>query len=52
MFEHFLREKLKELKIDVSVYHGYLYGILEDNLDEDEKKEMILDILSSVVVSK
>lgn len=50
-FSTFLTNKLKEKKIDVSVYHSYLMGILEDNLDEEEKREMVADILASLIVS-
>jgi hypothetical protein len=50
-FNNFLKELLKEKKIDVGVYHSYLVGILEDTLDEEEKREMILDIVSSLIVS-
>lgn len=50
-FQNFLQAKLKEKKIDVGVYLSYLMGILEDNLEEDEKREMVLDILNSLVVS-
>lgn len=50
-FSTFLTSKLKERKIDVSVYHSYLMGILEDTLEEDEKREMIGDIVGSLIVS-
>lgn len=50
-FQNFLTAKLKEKKIDVGVYSSYLMGILEDSLEEDEKREMVLDILASLVVS-
>ena len=50
-FDQFLTFKLKERKIDVSVYHSYLMGILEDSLDEDEKREMVQDIIASLIVS-
>jgi hypothetical protein len=50
-FNSFLTNLLKEKKIDVGVYHSYLVGILEDTIDEDEKREMILDIVSSLIVS-
>lgn len=50
-FSTFLTNKLKEKKIDVSVYHSYLMGILEDNLDVEEKREMVADILASLIVS-
>lgn len=49
-FNIFLTNLLKEKKIDVGVYHSYLIGILEDTIDEEEKKEMILDIVSSLIV--
>ncbi|CRK91282.1 CLUMA_CG004960, isoform A [Clunio marinus] len=48
-FSSFLSVKLKEKKIDVSVYHGYLLGIMEDNLDEAEKYEMVTDILNDLL---
>lgn len=50
-FQQFLTAKLKEKKIDVSVYLSYLMGILEDSLEEEEKREMVLDIVNSLVVS-
>ena len=50
MFADWLKKELKNLGIDISVYHGYLIGILEDNIDENEKREMITDIVSSLVV--
>lgn len=50
-FNQFLKQLLQEKKIDVGVYHSYLIGILEDNIDEDEKREMVLDIVSSLIVS-
>lgn len=50
-FNSFLTNLLKEKKIDVGVYHSYLVGILEDTIDEDEKREMVLDIVSSLIVS-
>ena len=50
-FQEWLKKELKCLKIDVDVYHSYLLGILEDNIDEDEKREMITDIVSSLIVS-
>lgn len=50
-FSTFLTSKLKEKKIDVSIYHSYLMGILEDNIDEEEKREMIADIIASLIVS-
>jgi hypothetical protein len=50
-FNSFLTSKLKEKKIDTSVYHSYLLGILEDTIEEDEKREMILDIIGSLIVS-
>ena len=49
-FNIFLTNLLKEKKIDVGVYHSYLVGILEDTIDDEEKKEMILDIVSSLIV--
>lgn len=51
IFSSWLKSELKNLKIDVNIYHSYLIGILEDNIDENEKKEMITDIISSLVVS-
>lgn len=51
-FSQYLNRVLNENKIDVSVYHSYLMGILEDSLDEDEKREMVLDIVSSLIVSQ
>lgn len=50
-FNNFLTNKLKEKHIDVSIYHSYLTGILEDTIDEDERREMIADILNSLIVS-
>lgn len=51
-FQNFLTLKLKERKIDVSVYHSYLLSILEDQgLDEEEKRETVQDIVASLVVS-
>lgn len=50
-FTVFLSSLLKEKKIDVSVYLSYLLGILEDQLEEDEQREMISDILGSLIVS-
>ncbi|KAG5681522.1 hypothetical protein PVAND_010948 [Polypedilum vanderplanki] len=50
-FHEFLKNKLKSFKIDVGVYHSYLLGILEDNIDEDEKREMLTDIISSLIES-
>lgn len=50
MFQQFLKTKLKEHKVDVSVYFQYLLGILEDSIDDDEKREMIADIVSSLIV--
>lgn len=50
-FQNFLTAKLKERKIDVSVYLSYLMGILEDTLEEDERRENLLDILASLLVS-
>ena len=50
-FSTFLTTKLKEKKIDVGVYHSYLMGILEDSIDEEEKREMITDIIASLIVS-
>lgn len=50
-FTEFLKTKLKEKNIDVGVYHNYLMGILEDNLDEEEKREMVSDIICSLIVS-
>lgn len=49
-FQQFLTAKLKEKKIDVGVYLSYLMGILEGSEEEDEKREMVLDILNSLVV--
>lgn len=51
MFSEWLKKELKTLKIDVGVYHEYLLGILEDSIDENEKREMITDIISSLIVS-
>jgi hypothetical protein len=51
MFGEYLKNKLKACKIDVGIYHSYLIGILEDNIAEDEKKEMLNDIISSLIVS-
>lgn len=51
IFSSFLTNLLKEKKIDVSVYHSYLMGILEDSLDEDEKRETVSDIIGSLIVS-
>lgn len=51
MFENYLRNRLKELKIDISVYLTYIIGVLEDTIDEDEKKETLTDIISSLTVS-
>lgn len=50
MFAEWLKKELKNLGIDISVYHSYLIGILEDNIDDDEKRETINDIVSSLVV--
>lgn len=52
MFSEYLKVKLKENKIDVSVYHAYLIGILEDNIDLDEKRENLIDICSSLIVNE
>lgn len=51
IFNNWLKSELKSLKIDVNIYHSYLIGILEDNIDEDEKREMITDIIGGLVVS-
>jgi hypothetical protein len=52
MFSEFLKTKLKSFKIDTSVYHSYLLSILEDNsIDDDEKRETVTDIISSLIVS-
>lgn len=51
MFENWLKTRLKELKIDVSVYLSYITGVLEDSIDEDEKRETLTDIISSLIVS-
>jgi hypothetical protein len=50
MFQQFLKTKLKEHKVDVSVYFQYMLGILEDSIDEDEKREMITELTSSLIV--
>lgn len=50
-FQQFLTAKLKEKKIDVGVYLSYLMGILEGGEEDDEKREMVLDILNSLIVS-
>lgn len=50
MFAEWLKKELKNLGIDIGVYHSYLIGILEDNIDENEKRETITDIVSSLVV--
>jgi hypothetical protein len=50
-FEKYLHTLLKDKKIDTTVYHSYLLGILEDTIEDDEKREMILDIISSLIVS-
>lgn len=50
MFSEWLKKELKLLKIDIGVYHSYLIGILEDNIDDDEKRETISDIVSSLSV--
>lgn len=51
MFKEWLKKELIQLRLDVGVYHSYLLGILEDNIDEDEQREMITDILSSLIVN-
>lgn len=50
-FNQWLTFALKQRKVDVSVYHSYLLGILEDNIDEDEKRESVTDIIASLIVS-
>jgi len=51
MFDNWLKSRLKELKIDVGVYLSYIIGVLEDSIDEDEKRETLTDIISSLIVS-
>ncbi|XP_070493014.1 coiled-coil domain-containing protein 43 [Chironomus tepperi] len=51
MFDNWLKTRLKELKIDVSVYLSYIVGILEDSIDEEEKRETLTDIISSLIES-
>ena len=51
MFENWLKTRLKELKIDVGVYLSYITGVLEDSIDDDEKRETLTDIISSLIVS-
>jgi hypothetical protein len=51
MFENWLKTRLKELKIDVGVYLSYINGVLEDSIDDDEKRETLTDIISSLIVS-
>lgn len=50
-FNPWLTKALKSNKIDVGVYHSYLLGILEDNIDECEKRESVTDIIASLIVS-
>lgn len=50
-FREFLTLKLKERKIDVSVYLSYLITILEENIDDEEKRESVSDIIGSLIVN-
>jgi hypothetical protein len=51
MFSEWLKKELKLNKID-NVYVEYLISILEDSIDEEEKRETITDIVNSLIVSK
>lgn len=50
-FGQWLKEALKERKIDI-VYQNYLLSILEDDdVDDEEKRESVSDIIASLIVS-
>lgn len=51
LFSKWLDNKLKELGIDAKVYNSYFTGILEETVDEEEKRETITDILGSLIVN-
>lgn len=51
LFSKWLDNKLKELGIDAKVYNSYITVILEENVDEEEKRETITDILGSLIVN-
>lgn len=50
MFSEWLKKELKSNKVD-NVYLDYFISILEDSIDEDEKRETITDIVNSLIVS-
>lgn len=49
-FHEWLKKELNSIGVDIGIYCSYLIGILEDNIEEDEKREMISDIVSALVV--
>uniref|UniRef100_A0A336MK99 Coiled-coil domain-containing protein 43 n=1 Tax=Culicoides sonorensis TaxID=179676 RepID=A0A336MK99_CULSO len=50
-FQKYLKQKLKEIQLDESVYTEYIMSILEDESSDDEKRETLTDVLSGVLES-
>lgn len=49
-FQKYLKQKLKEIQLDESVYTEYITSILEDETSDDEKRETLEEVLSGVLV--
>lgn len=49
-FQKYLKQKLKEIQLDESVYTEYITSILEDETSEDEKRETLEEVLAGVLV--
>lgn len=50
-FNNWLKNKLKSLDTDESVFGSYILGILEGDESKDEKHEALEGILSGIIVS-
>lgn len=49
-FQKYLKQKLKEIQLDESVYTEYITSILEDETSDDEKRETLEEVLAGVLV--
>lgn len=50
-FENWLNDRLDSLEVDREVYGAYILGVLQEEENEDEKKDALQGILSAFLVS-
>lgn len=50
-FENWLNDRLDSLEVDREVYGAYILGVLQEEENDDEKKDALQGILSAFLVS-